>query len=177
MHAGRRVELGEIEHQLRRCISFEVDVAAELVRIDQGRAAPTIAAFVRCDKLSEVLEAVVAGLEHALPHHMIPTLFIPVERIPLSAGGKIDRRALREIAAALSPEDAAAFSRVTQRDKRRPETANEWALADSWCSLLHLSADSISLVDNFFRVGGDRYGCVPLFLFAFDQRASLTQKL
>lgn len=106
-----------------------------------------------------MLEPVVTGLEHALPHHMIPTLFVPVDKIPLSAGGKTDRRTLRAIAAALSPEDAAAFSRITQKRKRMPETASERALAASWCSLLRLSADAISLEDNFFRVGGDRYGC------------------
>jgi hypothetical protein len=154
--------LGEVEHQLRRCIPYEAEVAAELVRIDQGRAAPTIAAFVRCDKLSKILETVVVGLERALPHHMVPTFFIPVDKIPLSAGGKTDRRILREMAAALSPEEAAAFSRVTQEKQRMPETALERALADSWCGLLHLSADAMSLDDNFFRVGGDRYGMTRL---------------
>ncbi|HVX38155.1 MAG TPA: amino acid adenylation domain-containing protein [Gemmatimonadaceae bacterium] len=79
----------------------------------------------------------------ALPAYMVPALFVPVDDIPLTAHGKLDRRALPALdrAAATSAESVA------------PRTATEAALAEIWRELLHL--DTVGVHDNFFELGGD----------------------
>lgn len=81
-------------------------------------------------------------LKARLPSHMVPANFVLLDSLPLTAAGKIDRRALSEI----PQEDK------TNSPAAEPETASERALAAIWCSVLGL--DRVSRNDNFFALGG-----------------------
>lgn len=174
LRTGRRVELSEVEHQLRQCLAIPCHVVADLVRVDAGRAAPVIAAFVSAKDNTalrsvpnengdaECLRTLLIGmlpvlrqdLARLLPHHMIPTLFIPVGAIPRTASGKLDRRCLRDIAAKLSSDEAAELSRQAG-PSRPPSTASEKALLNTCATLLNLDLENLGLDDNWFLVGGD----------------------
>jgi amino acid adenylation domain-containing protein len=77
-----------------------------------------------------------------LPEFMVPSAFVVLDELPLTASGKIDRRALP--AGAALP--AAAGARVP------PRTAMERAVAGAWCDVLRV--ERVGATDNFFDLGG-----------------------
>ncbi|MEU9096723.1 non-ribosomal peptide synthase/polyketide synthase [Streptomyces sp. NPDC048361] len=79
-----------------------------------------------------------------LPPHMVPSLFVPLERLPLTPNGKLDRRALP------APGPAA---RATGRPHRQPRTDTERRVARIWADVLGVT--DIGVDDNFFALGGD----------------------
>ncbi|HEY9762642.1 MAG TPA: AMP-binding protein, partial [Trichocoleus sp.] len=81
-------------------------------------------------------------LRQTLPDYMVPSAFVPLETLPLTASGKVDRRALPPLKEALiqaSPEAA-------------PLTPTESTLVDIWKELLRLK--HVNIHDNFFELGG-----------------------
>src|SRR5262249_18164470 len=79
-------------------------------------------------------------LEQQLPHYMIPSAFVLLESLPLTANGKVDRQALRALA--------------VERPHVRvsPSTPVEEVLASIWRDTLRLEA--IGVHDDFFEIGG-----------------------
>jgi acyl carrier protein len=82
-------------------------------------------------------------LKARLPQYMVPSAFVLVEKMPLTANGKIDRRALAAIAVAAAPATAAPAETQTQTER---------ALAALWAELLEL--DRVGVDDDFFDLGG-----------------------
>ena len=129
---GYRVELGEIEVVLRACagvrdaVVVAVGGARRLVAAVVGDGAPAL------DLVAE-----------RLPAYMVPERVEVLDAFPLSANGKIDRKAL---AAMLERPDA-------DRVYRAPEGAIETMLATLWAELLDVPR--IGRDDEFFLLGGD----------------------
>ncbi|HEX4499520.1 MAG TPA: amino acid adenylation domain-containing protein [Thermoanaerobaculia bacterium] len=82
-------------------------------------------------------------LEGLLPPAMVPWAFVPLERLPLTANGKVDRRALPE------PECARLEGREALMS---PRTPFEEVLAGIWCEVLR--RDRIGTGESFFALGG-----------------------
>jgi acyl carrier protein len=78
-----------------------------------------------------------------LPDYMVPSAFVFLEALPLSANGKVDRRRLPEPAAG-GPE--------RERGYVPPRTPLEAALAEVWAEVLR--AERVGVHDNFFELGG-----------------------
>ena len=74
---------------------------------------------------------------------MVPALFVALERLPVTANGKLDRSALPE-------PDAGRLE--GRRTYRAPETATERTLAEIWGELL--GERSVGVDDDFFDLGG-----------------------
>jgi hypothetical protein len=88
-----------------------------------------------------------------LPDYMIPSSFVLMETIPLTASGKIDRKALAELEMeGIRPIPAASYA--------PPETETEKLLAKTWKEILKL--DRVGIHDNFFDLGGNSYNIVKL---------------
>ncbi len=85
-----------------------------------------------------------------LPPYMVPALFAAVEELPLTANGKVDRRALAARAAAL--ESAGGTGRDS-RPHRPPRTPAEDLLCRVWSEVLRL--ERVGIDDDFFALGGD----------------------
>ena len=85
-----------------------------------------------------------AFLSTKLPPHMVPPKILVLDHLPLTANGKIDRKALP------LPEDDP--TTAAQRPRIEPRTPNERRLAELVADLLEL--DEISVIDNFFELGG-----------------------
>ncbi|MET1080988.1 MAG: amino acid adenylation domain-containing protein, partial [Pseudomonas sp.] len=83
-----------------------------------------------------------AALAAVLPDYMVPTAYVRLPRLPLTATGKLDRRALPV------PDDQA----VLQRDYQAPEGALEQDLAQLWSQLL--GVERVGRQDHFFELGG-----------------------
>jgi acyl carrier protein len=80
-------------------------------------------------------------LKSRLPDYMVPSAFVALKSLPLTANGKVDRRALP------APETAAA-----ERPYIPPRTASEQTVADTWKEVLRL--ERVGAEDNFFDLGG-----------------------
>jgi amino acid adenylation domain-containing protein len=135
---GFRIEPGEIEARLH--LQPGVEQAVALCREDRPgdkRLVAYIAARAPID-----VRQLRASLAAVLPAYMVPSAFVMMERLPLTANGKLDRRALP------APGQAA----LAQRGYEAPQGAIEVAIAGAWQELLAL--EGVSRHDVFFELGG-----------------------
>lgn len=90
---------------------------------------------------SAILRDHLAGF---LPTYMIPTLFVPVPRIPLNSSGKVDWRSLEALSQDATVSD--------EREYVAPRDLTEHVIADIWARCL--SRTGIGIHDNYFDLGG-----------------------
>ncbi len=129
---GLRIELGEIEARLMQHPS----VREAVVLVQGGKQ--LVAYLVLQDQAPADLKT---WLLDSLPEYMVPTHMVPLAKLPVTANGKLDRKAL-------PVPDA-----TPQQAYVAPENALQKALAAIWSDVL--GAPQIGLDDNFFELGGD----------------------
>jgi amino acid adenylation domain-containing protein len=138
---GSRIELGEIEAALLR--HPEVREAALLVKENQA-GDRRLAAYVAADAEAVGGPARLrAFLGRALPEYMLPGAFVFLDALPLTATGKVDRRALDAL-------DVSELARTAPYVA--PRSPLEEQLAAMWSELL--GTERIGAHDNFFDLGG-----------------------
>ncbi|KAF5858059.1 hypothetical protein ETB97_004928, partial [Aspergillus alliaceus] len=160
---GQRVELGEVEYHVQRNIAGGMNrlVIAEAIR-PRGSRSPKLVVFLEMgESLNRTEEAVpiimqkmMQGLHDRLPErlptYMVPSAYIPIDKIPMTSTGKTDRRQLREIGEALTLEQLADLQ-PSRTDKRAPATEMEKRLQKLWASILGINAGSIGADDSFLQ--------------------------
>ncbi|PKK16202.1 amino acid adenylation domain-containing protein [Thermomonospora sp. CIF 1] len=134
---GFRIELGEIEAALESHPRVRRAVA---LLAGSRLAAAIVPASGEVDR--QELQDHVRDL---LPPHMVPELLVRVEELPLTANGKIDRKALTALAAAEAGEAAATYV--------EPATALEKVIARTIGEVLGI--ERVGAEDDFFALGGD----------------------
>ena len=142
---GFRIELGEIETALRSCEDVHDAIAA--IREDSFERRRLVAYVVPSQKTHSLSALELRGrlrnqLTKKLPRHMVPSLFVVLNELPLTAHGKIDHDRLP------APE-VDALSSYTHV---RPRDPLEKQLAEIWEEILNVSP--IGIKDNFFDLGG-----------------------
>jgi polyketide synthase PksN len=136
---GLRIEPGEIESRLQ---SHPLIKEAVVVAKDGKDGAKYLCGYVVVRE--EVDQAALkAYLAQELPEYMIPAHIIQMEKIPLTANGKADRKALPD------PDD----SLVAAADYQAPRNDIEAKLVEIWREILKVP--TIGINDNFFGLGGD----------------------
>jgi amino acid adenylation domain-containing protein len=134
---GYRIELGEIDSVLNQVEQVKLGVVvAKADSNGNKRLVGYVVAKETFDK--QVIQSYLAA---KLPDYMVPALWVELDQIPLTANGKIDRKALPD------PELADMAAEYVA-----PRNATEQALASIWQDLL--AADRIGIYDNFFELGG-----------------------
>ncbi|MGY0491039.1 non-ribosomal peptide synthetase [Streptomyces sp. WG-D5] len=146
---GFRVEIGEVENALLRVAGVR-DAAVVVARGTQ------LAAFCTGPHPVDVREPAAA----ALPAYMVPSVVHWRERLPLTANGKVDRRALTALAEQLDTGGAP------------PRTGTERRLAALWADVLGVPVDRIGRHDRFFDLGGTSLAAVKLAV-ALDRAITL----
>ena len=137
---GFRIEPGEIEARLAEHPGVrETVVVAREAAPDETR----LVAYVAGDEAALDPGALREALEKTLPAHMIPSVFVRLEALPLLPNGKVDR-------ASLPAPASSAWS--NGQGYVAPSTATERVLVEIWESLL--DARPIGVDDPFFRLGG-----------------------
>jgi amino acid adenylation domain-containing protein len=128
---GFRVEPGEVTAALLA----HPGVREAAVAADGDRLVAYVAGSAGPDELRGHLAAL-------LPAHLVPTAWVPVDVLPLTANGKVDLTALP------APEPAAAAQFVP------PRTDAEVLVAGVWAAVLGLDAGQVGAHDDFFALGG-----------------------
>nr|WP_218170644.1 non-ribosomal peptide synthetase [Pseudomonas gingeri] len=138
---GVRIELGEIESRLNQLPGIKETVV--LAREDQPGQPRLVAYFIEQEQVAPLEMAQLrAWLQAHLPDYMVPAAYVKLAALPLTANGKLDRKALPR------PELEALFTREYQA----PQGAIETTLAQIWSEVLHV--ERVGRHDHFFELGG-----------------------
>lgn len=178
---GQRLELGDVEHQLRIAFPAAHDVVADVVESGLCSSKKRLVAFVALHDMveqenqqqSQVLQTLAkngvhissapefrklicnaeAMLREALPGYMVPTLYFPLLRLPRTPSGKVDRHRLKQAASELMTQELDSFTAA--RENRPVSTEAEKKLQAIWAQLLGRDTSSIGAEDGFLQLGGD----------------------
>jgi len=136
---GYRIELGEIENHMLK--HKEINKAVVTVREDKEGEPAYLCAYIVADRelgISQLREY----LSGKLPGYMVPSYFVQLKDIQLTANGKIDRKALP------APELTVGGAYVA------PGNETEKKLVEIWSGILNMEKEKISIESNFFELGG-----------------------
>ena len=196
---GQRIELEGVEYHIRDCLGHEVGVIAQVIAPLGAKQNPVLVVFLhfqdihvstcnsvilnaQChlagavktfsalkERLAEIAVNMRPKLEARLP---IPSFYIPLARIPLTASGKVHRKEVEETASRFRVEDLSAFTTVEKRQDCE-FTEMQIQLQRLWAPILDVQRSSISLDTNFFEMGGDSYVAIQLVALAREFRIGL----
>lgn len=145
---GYRIELGEIEAHIMK--SELVSACLVLMREDESdnKILAYLVANQNCLKDSAITNLSIANelrntLRAKLPDYMIPSNFVVLDQLPLTANGKVDKKRLAELE--LNIEIA---------NYQSPEGDTERRVCNIWSELLKIEAEKISRTASFFELGG-----------------------
>ena len=158
---GYRIEPGEIEAALHVAAGVAQALVAPFDRDGEKHLAAYVA--MREDAVFDA-SALRAHLETRLPAYMVPAVFVPIARVPLTMSGKRDLAAL--------PDPMRHFAAGTSR--AAPVTPMERRLAAHWSAVLKVPA--VGRDDDFFAVGGHSLAAMQLTL-RLQQADALTLAL
>ncbi|NIE78212.1 amino acid adenylation domain-containing protein [Pantoea sp. Ap-967] len=133
---GFRIELGEIEAALRR----QDGVTDALVVARELASGKHLVAYVVGSEGWEIGDGLKERLRQELPDYMVPAYLVGMQKLPVTANGKLDRRALPE------PE-------VQVGAYVAPVSPAQRMLAQIWEQTLQV--ERVGIHDNFFELGGD----------------------
>jgi acyl carrier protein len=135
---GYRIELGEIEARLHEHPEIR-EAAVVAVETPRGRRLVGYVVAIDAADGAALPQRLEAYLEERLPGYMVPPQLVVLDRLPLNANGKLDRRALPD------PSDEG-------RVYVAPRTDLEQRLAVIWQDVLQVT--SVGATDDFFELGG-----------------------
>ncbi|MFK3940327.1 amino acid adenylation domain-containing protein [Pseudomonas monteilii] len=137
---GVRIELGEVESQVAQLP--EVEQALVLALEDSPGQARLVAYYSLREGATATPDSLRTALSAHLPGHLVPSAWVVLPHWPLTANGKVDRRALP------APDRQALGSAPFEA----PRGASEQALATLWGELLGI--EQVGRHDRFFDLGG-----------------------
>jgi amino acid adenylation domain-containing protein len=139
---GHRIELGEIEATLIQHPAVKDSVLVSRAR-DSLAEESLVAYVVQKQQPAPSVTELCNYLKEKLPEYMIPSMFVMLESLPLTANGKVDRNAL-------PPPDGE--RPLLDQSLVEPRTEIEELVAQVWREVLKL--DKLGVHDNFFDLGG-----------------------
>ncbi|KAL2851813.1 hypothetical protein BJX68DRAFT_275224 [Aspergillus pseudodeflectus] len=175
---GQRVELGEIESQLRARLPSDVNVIAEVIVSKESGGQATLVAFVsvqsskkqdntelQSEELPEELRKALSDADTdvatVLPRYMVPTAYIPINYMPVLISGKTDRKRLREFGTKVDLRQVEGTS-SSSSNHTGELTELEQRLRAAWGETLKREPETIRPDDNFFALGGDSVTAMKL---------------
>ncbi|WP_460157480.1 non-ribosomal peptide synthetase [Pseudomonas sp. S2_H10] len=139
---GYRIELGEIEARLHE----QPEIRDAAVGVQEGVNGKHLVGYLVAAGLSlspaESLERIKQRLRAELPEYMVPLHWLWLDKMPLNANGKLDRKALPVLE----------IGQVQSHDYQAPRNELEQTLADIWAEVLKV--ERVGVRDNFFELGG-----------------------
>ncbi|MEU2357163.1 amino acid adenylation domain-containing protein [Streptomyces misionensis] len=156
---GFRIELGEVES----AVAAHPDTAQTVVVVREDRPGDRrlVAYVVPVPGAEADPEALRAHVAQRLPDYMVPAAFVPLDALPLTGTGKLDRRALP------APDYAGGGGRA-------PRNEREQLLCALFAELLGMA--DVAIDDNFFAMGGDSIVSIQLVSRARQAGLKLTPR-
>ncbi|WP_291805809.1 non-ribosomal peptide synthetase, partial [Blautia sp.] len=151
---GYRVELGEIEGAV---LKHELVKNAAVTVVEKG-GNKYITAYYTGESIPD--EELKTFLEPLIPDYMMPSFFVHIEEMPVTPGGKIDKKALP------MPEIS-----VKGTDYVEPVTAVQRALCEIFEKALGL--DRVGIEDNFFEIGGSSLTASKVAVMCLSKNISI----
>ncbi|MEL6863344.1 MAG: amino acid adenylation domain-containing protein [Bacteroidota bacterium] len=136
---GHRIELGEVTSALEACQGVKQGIV--MAKADKKGNKRLVAYLVL--EMERSTNKVEQELREQLPEYMLPQVFIPLENIPLTANGKINKKAL----------PAPNTFQTSGQPYVAPRTELEQQIAAIWSAVLEV--ERIGVMDDFFKIGGD----------------------
>ncbi|KAK8006105.1 hypothetical protein PG991_012402 [Apiospora marii] len=180
---GKSFLASEVEPHLRKCLGRGVDVVVDTIAFNyrDSNSNPILAAFIQLgdelfgededltqlsrhtkEKLYLAKRTAEMSLRDTLPSHMIPSTFIPVRKIPLTASLEVNRIALQRLIAGFSKTQLLSLASVPNPREVQAEGLNplpltriEERVRTLWASVLSIEESSITAEDGFLRLGGN----------------------
>ncbi|KAL7917082.1 hypothetical protein ACQKWADRAFT_317584 [Trichoderma austrokoningii] len=130
---GQRVELGEVEYHVRRLLRGSSQLVAEVIK-PRNASSAVLVIFICIDEFgtkdNDALKTSVATLTQGVdellaqvvPSYMVPSAYIPIKEIPMTATGKTDRKVLHEIGSRFTTLEMAALDPKRQTEFQAPRT-------------------------------------------------------
>ncbi len=156
--AGFRIEIGEIENRLLRVPGVREGAVVVTERADRSKQ---LVAFYAGERSLEP-DAIRDRLGESLPRYMVPSAVHWRTTLPLTANGKIDKKALVALAGELE----------VAKDREGPGTPAEQWLAAAWAEVLGIPKNQIGRRDHFFDLGGTSLSALRLVI-AVERALSL----
>lgn len=139
---GHRVEVSEVEMAL---LGIEgIKQVAVVARDDDGDGRRLVAYVIPQESRALAVSALRASLKETLPSYMQPSAFVILDALPLTASGKVDRRALPAPARSRPQVDVVYAAPINSVEK---------VLANLWAEVLGVA--EIGIDDDFLQLGGD----------------------
>jgi amino acid adenylation domain-containing protein/thioester reductase-like protein len=156
---GQRMELGEVEVNCRELLPFDIvsQVVVDVVIPDITRN-QTLAAFLvmSADDLKTKFPFMVTELgkkmAERLPSFMVPSAYIPLEKLPMTASGKTDGKGIQALGRAYNPLISSHLNSYAF-DSTLSET--EDTLRTTWAEVLGIQAEKINARHTFVELGGN----------------------
>jgi acyl carrier protein len=140
---GYRIELGEVEAVLRRHEGVRESVVLAREDVPDEKRLTAYVVQENHDSEPVIADALRSYLKVHLPEYMIPSAFVFLPALPLTANGKVNRRALP----APTQEASGMYAQYTG-----PETSLQEVISGIWEDLL--GVERVGIHDNFFDLGG-----------------------
>lgn len=146
---GYRIEPGEVERALLQYPGIQTCFVSILKEEDGSHE---LVAYLVCDAAldHQDLKGHMAGL---LPSYMVPSFFVSLDALPLLPSGKVNLKALPVL------DKTGLESKLPYV---APATKAEKSLALIWSEVLHIATEQLSMVANFFELGGNSISAISL---------------
>ncbi|KAJ5753527.1 uncharacterized protein N7511_007680 [Penicillium nucicola] len=175
---GKRVELGEVESVIRLRQAPDDAVIVEAAAPFDGDSTPMLIGFIHTSGGQLADSSLLLGspsqefrqntsrldqlVRAVLPEYMIPSIYIPLNRIPKTASGKTDRRALRLEVSGMTRQQIELYHNSGVKPQVRPQTDAEKSVHKLFCQILRRDEASFGVHDHFLRLGGDSIKAISL---------------
>ncbi|KAF4213395.1 hypothetical protein CNMCM5878_000029 [Aspergillus fumigatiaffinis] len=159
---GMRVELGEVEHQIRRASPLLEEAIVEAAATKNSNGIPVLVAFLysasQTDSSGEsfvhMIDVIKESLAQTLPDYMWPSVYVPLQSVPLTISRKIDRKALRHRIQTTTRKELEVHQ-SSSASIATPQTNLERQLHRFVAEVLHLELPSFGMRQSFISQGGD----------------------
>ncbi|KAF1836440.1 putative nonribosomal peptide synthase [Decorospora gaudefroyi] len=170
---GYRIELEEIESVARltglfvKCVVLAATVLKrkQLVALytkshETGDQVAHLGSgfLLRPEEAADVEQ--IKGQLSTIPTYMIPTIWLPVSKFPLSPAGKIDRKRLRTAVETMADSELKDY--LPKQEESECITKSELTLRSAWSALFQTSVDDIHANSSFHALGGDSISALNL---------------
>ncbi|KAG9654097.1 peptide synthetase, partial [Aureobasidium melanogenum] len=160
---GQRLEIDEIEAVIKGCQDIQDTVCVVAKHPKQQK--DQLIAFIGINEsrkqgkpelcpaqsTKHLIQAARTACEERLPGYMVPTHFLPIERIPLSVNNKVEEKLLRQLYADLPT--TAIQSYATQADDQQSLSEAEHKIARVLAELLKIDENDLKPSSNIFTLG------------------------